>query len=99
LLINILVCFSTNDIAVLVVLPSSIFSSWSYFPHRYCHPGRTSLIDIFVLVVLQESLHLVDMPGHSRLRSLVDRRLPHARAIILMVDAVDFMPTARTTAE
>mmetsp|Transcript_1155 Transcript_1155/g.2052 ORF Transcript_1155/g.2052 Transcript_1155/m.2052 type:complete len:258 (-) Transcript_1155:164-937(-) len=53
----------------------------------------------FSLPGTKESLHLVDMPGHSRLRSLVDRRLPHARAIILMVDAVDFMPTARTTAD
>mmetsp|Transcript_8505 Transcript_8505/g.17631 ORF Transcript_8505/g.17631 Transcript_8505/m.17631 type:complete len:255 (+) Transcript_8505:201-965(+) len=45
------------------------------------------------------TVNMVDMPGHSRLRSLVDKRLPSARAIIFMVDAVDFMPTARTTAD
>ncbi|XP_038982670.1 signal recognition particle receptor subunit beta-like [Phoenix dactylifera] len=44
-------------------------------------------------------IHLVDVPGHSRLRSKLDEFLPHAAGLIFVVDALDFLPNCRAAAE
>jgi len=44
-------------------------------------------------------VHVVDLPGHPRLRMLLDHFLPIAKGIIFVVDAVDFMPQASVIAE
>lgn len=46
-----------------------------------------------------EALQLVDLPGHPRLRSKLDAHAPRARCVVFVVDAVDFMSSARATAE
>lgn len=44
-------------------------------------------------------VHLVDVPGHSRLRPKVDEFLPRAAGVIFVVDSVDFLPNCRAAAE
>eukprot|EP00252_Welwitschia_mirabilis_P011616 TRINITY_DN25910_c0_g2_i1.p1 TRINITY_DN25910_c0_g2~~TRINITY_DN25910_c0_g2_i1.p1 ORF type:complete len:246 (-),score=62.32 TRINITY_DN25910_c0_g2_i1:64-801(-) len=46
-----------------------------------------------------KALHVVDFPGHSRLRPNLDRFLPQAAAILFLVDALDFLQNSRGTAE
>nr|XP_010918780.1 signal recognition particle receptor subunit beta isoform X1 [Elaeis guineensis] len=44
-------------------------------------------------------IHLVDVPGHSRLRPKLDEFLPRAAGLIFVVDALDFLPNCRAAAE
>lgn len=44
-------------------------------------------------------VHVVDVPGHSRLRSKLDEFLPKAAGIVFVVDAVDFLPNCRAASE
>ncbi|PKA61706.1 hypothetical protein AXF42_Ash008536 [Apostasia shenzhenica] len=44
-------------------------------------------------------VRVVDVPGHSRLRSKLDEFLPHAAGLIFVVDALDFLPNCRAVAE
>ncbi|XP_057856180.2 uncharacterized protein LOC131065637 [Cryptomeria japonica] len=44
-------------------------------------------------------VHIVDLPGHSRLRPKLDEFLPQAAGIVFLVDALDFLPNSRVTAE
>jgi hypothetical protein len=47
------------------------------------------------------SVRLVDLPGHPRLRGLLDDAAPSARALVFLVDGRDgvFLPAVRETAE
>ncbi|KAF3431237.1 hypothetical protein FNV43_RR25967 [Rhamnella rubrinervis] len=47
----------------------------------------------------KKPIHLVDVPGHSRLRPKLDEFLPQAAAIIFVVDALEFLPNCRTASE
>eukprot|EP00268_Persea_americana_P011756 TRINITY_DN1494_c0_g1_i1.p1 TRINITY_DN1494_c0_g1~~TRINITY_DN1494_c0_g1_i1.p1 ORF type:complete len:270 (-),score=50.88 TRINITY_DN1494_c0_g1_i1:366-1175(-) len=44
-------------------------------------------------------VHIMDVPGHSRLRPKLDEFLPQACGIIFVVDALDFLPNCRAAAE
>ncbi|XP_020088760.1 signal recognition particle receptor subunit beta-like isoform X1 [Ananas comosus] len=44
-------------------------------------------------------VHLVDVPGHSRLKPKLDEFLPNAAGLIFVVDALDFLPNCRPAAE
>ncbi|VVA99528.1 unnamed protein product [Arabis nemorensis] len=44
-------------------------------------------------------VHLVDVPGHSRLRSKLEEYLPRAAAIVFVVDALEFLPNCRAASE
>jgi len=44
-------------------------------------------------------VHLVDIPGHPRLRRDFDRYVSSARGVVFLVDSVDFMPNKSATAE
>ncbi|XXG39267.1 hypothetical protein AAC387_Pa01g0272 [Persea americana] len=44
-------------------------------------------------------VHIIDVPGHSRLRPKLDEFLPQACGIIFVVDALDFLPNCRAAAE
>ncbi|CAN8237211.1 unnamed protein product [Cochlearia groenlandica] len=44
-------------------------------------------------------VHLVDVPGHSRLRHKLDELLPEAAAIVFVVDALEFLPNCRAASE
>ncbi|ONK79104.1 uncharacterized protein A4U43_C01F2980 [Asparagus officinalis] len=44
-------------------------------------------------------VHVVDVPGHSRLRPKIDDYLPQAAGLIFVVDALDFLPNCRAAAE
>jgi len=44
-------------------------------------------------------IHVVDLPGHQRLRSLLKDFLPLARGIVFVVDSVDFEQQIRSIAE
>jgi signal recognition particle receptor subunit beta len=47
------------------------------------------------------SVRLLDLPGHPRLRGLLDDAAPNARATVYLVDGRDgvFLPAVRETAE
>lgn len=44
-------------------------------------------------------VHLVDVPGHSRLRPKLDEFLPRAAGVVFVVDAVEFLPNCRAASE
>ncbi|KAI3435203.1 Signal recognition particle receptor subunit beta [Psidium guajava] len=44
-------------------------------------------------------VHVIDVPGHSRLRPKLDEVLPLAAGIVFVVDALDFLPNCRTASE
>lgn len=44
-------------------------------------------------------VHLVDVPGHSRLRPKLDEYLPKAAGIVFVVDALEFLPNCRAASE
>ncbi|KAG8640130.1 signal recognition particle receptor subunit beta isoform X2 [Manihot esculenta] len=44
-------------------------------------------------------VHLVDVPGHSRLRPKLDEFLPQAAGIVFVVDALEFLPNLRAVSE
>ncbi|MED6140552.1 hypothetical protein PIB30_094266 [Stylosanthes scabra] len=44
-------------------------------------------------------VHVVDVPGHSRLRPKLDEYLPQAAGIVFVVDALDFLPNCRSASE
>ncbi|KAK8953818.1 hypothetical protein KSP39_PZI002591 [Platanthera zijinensis] len=61
--------------------------------------------DIFVLhsevdkKAKTKPVHVVDVPGHSRLRPKLDVFLPQAAGLVFVVDALDFLPNCRVAAE
>lgn len=44
-------------------------------------------------------VHLVDVPGHSRLRPKLEEFLPQAAAVVFVVDALEFLPNCRAASE
>ncbi|CAM6037983.1 unnamed protein product [Sphagnum compactum] len=44
-------------------------------------------------------VHIVDVPGHARLRPKLDDFLPNTCGLVFVVDALDFMPHLRSAAE
>nr|GMD17497.1 signal recognition particle receptor subunit beta-like [Ipomoea batatas] len=44
-------------------------------------------------------VHVVDVPGHSRLRQKLEEFLPQAAAIVFVVDAVEFLPNCCAASE
>ncbi|KAL6567800.1 hypothetical protein OROGR_001468 [Orobanche gracilis] len=44
-------------------------------------------------------VHVVDVPGHSRLRPKLDEFLSQAAGIVFVVDAVEFLPNVRAVSE
>ncbi|KAJ6797799.1 signal recognition particle receptor subunit beta-like [Iris pallida] len=44
-------------------------------------------------------VRVVDVPGHSRLRPQLEGFLPQAAGLVFVVDALDFLPNCRATAE
>ncbi|KAF8408249.1 hypothetical protein HHK36_007397 [Tetracentron sinense] len=44
-------------------------------------------------------VHVVDVPGHSRLRPKLDEYLPQAAGLVFVVDAVEFLSNCRAAAE
>ncbi|XP_020528479.1 signal recognition particle receptor subunit beta isoform X2 [Amborella trichopoda] len=44
-------------------------------------------------------VHVVDVPGHSRLRPKLDEFLSQAAGLVFVVDALDFLPNCRAAAE
>lgn len=65
--------------------------------------GACFYAKIYCLFSLQKDkikpIHLVDVPGHSRLRPILDDFLAQVAGIIFVVDAVEFLPKCRATAE
>eukprot|EP00951_Prasinocladus_malaysianus_P007038 scaffold50307_cov56-Prasinocladus_malaysianus.AAC.1 len=58
--------------------------------------GKTTL---FHQGMKSKPVHVVDLPGHPRLRHKVDSSVNGARGVIFLVDSADFMPSVRDTAE
>jgi hypothetical protein len=44
-------------------------------------------------------IHLVDLPGHLRLRTRINHFLPITRAVVFLIDAVDFLKQKQLIAE
>lgn len=44
-------------------------------------------------------VHIVDVPGHSRLQTKLDDFLPQAAGVVFVVDAVEFLPKSRAVSE
>jgi signal recognition particle receptor subunit beta len=44
-------------------------------------------------------VHVVDVPGHSRLKPKLDEVLPKAAGVVFVVDAQDFLSSMQAAAE
>ncbi|CAM8947227.1 unnamed protein product [Rhodiola kirilowii] len=44
-------------------------------------------------------VHVVDVPGHSRLRPKLDEFLPQAAGVVFVVDGLEFLPNCRAASE
>ncbi|KAL6956786.1 hypothetical protein U1Q18_017095 [Sarracenia purpurea var. burkii] len=44
-------------------------------------------------------VHIVDVPGHSRLRPKLDEILPKAAGVVFVVDALEFLPNCHAASE
>ncbi|XP_044955976.1 signal recognition particle receptor subunit beta-like isoform X2 [Hordeum vulgare subsp. vulgare] len=44
-------------------------------------------------------VHVIDVPGHARLKSKLDEVLPQAAGIVFVVDALDFLSSMQAAAE
>nr|KJB21013.1 hypothetical protein B456_003G186100 [Gossypium raimondii] len=44
-------------------------------------------------------VHIVDVPGHSRLRPKLDEFLPRAAGIVFVVDSLEFLPNCHLASE
>ncbi|KAK3027655.1 hypothetical protein RJ639_040618 [Escallonia herrerae] len=44
-------------------------------------------------------VHIVDVPGHSRLRSKLDEFLLQATGVVFVVDALEFLPNSHAASE
>lgn len=44
-------------------------------------------------------VHVIDVPGHSRLKPKLDEVLPLAAGIVFVVDALEFLPKCREASE
>ena len=44
-------------------------------------------------------VHIVDVPGHSRLRPKLDEFLPQAAGLVFVVDALEFLPNCSAASE
>ena len=44
-------------------------------------------------------VHIVDVPGHSRLKPKLDEVLPKAAGVVFVVDAQDFLSSMQAAAE
>jgi hypothetical protein len=49
--------------------------------------------------VVSKQVHVVDLPGHPRLRAKVDKYLGGCKGVVFLVDAVDFTSQRRAVAE
>lgn len=73
--------------------------------HKGTVTSMEANVDRFILhseSIKQEKIkpvRIVDVPGHLRLRSKLDDFLTEAGGIVFLVDAADFMPNVRETAE
>jgi signal recognition particle receptor subunit beta len=44
-------------------------------------------------------MHIIDVPGHARLKPKLDEVLPKAAAVVFVVDAQDFLSSMQAAAE
>ncbi|XBI08608.1 hypothetical protein VPH35_136313 [Triticum aestivum] len=44
-------------------------------------------------------VHVIDVPGHARLKSKLDEVLPQAAGVVFVVDALDFLSSMQASAE
>jgi len=44
-------------------------------------------------------VHIIDVPGHPRLKPNLDEVLPKAAGVVLVVDAQDFLSSMQAAAE
>ncbi|KAL3518436.1 hypothetical protein ACH5RR_021025 [Cinchona calisaya] len=44
-------------------------------------------------------VHIIDVPGHYRLRTKLDEFLPQAAGVVFVIDAVEFLPNCRAASE
>ena len=67
--------------------------------HVLTHSQSTSLVFSALQKGKVKPVHLVDVPGHSRLRPKLEEFLPQAAAIVFVVDALEFLPNCRAASE
>jgi signal recognition particle receptor subunit beta len=72
----------------------------------YSDTGASLLQDLlfdFALFSLQNGkvkpVHVVDVPGHARLKPKLDEFLPQAAGVVFVVDAQDFLSSMQAAAE
>lgn len=93
-----------------VIVVATLLTLWSS-PLHFC-ASFTYMFDTlrkcwqafyFVYIWMQKGkinpVHIVDVPGHPRLKPKLEELLPQACGIVFVVDAMDFMPQLRGAAE
>ena len=93
-----------------VILVATLLTIWSS-PLHFCDLFTYMLDTLrkcwqvlyFVYLSMQKGkikpVHIVDVPGHPRLKPKLEELLPQACGLVFVVDAMDFMPQLRGAAE
>jgi len=70
---------------------------------KYAFPDRNIFAKPSCCPFLQKGkvkpVHIVDVPGHARLKPKLDEVLPKAAGVVFVVDAQDFLSSMQASAE
>ena len=93
--------FPGNNVTTDTIKVDDILASWNW--------GIFSLVQFIVKITQKlfkifrpfkiKPKHLVDVPGHSRLRLKLDEYMSQAAGIIFAIDFLEFLPNCCSTAE
>ena len=70
---------------------------------KYAFPDRNIFAKPSCCPFLQKGkvkpVHIVDVPGHARLKPKLDEVLPKAAGVVFVVDAQDFLSSMQASSE
>ena len=70
---------------------------------KYAFPDRNIFAKPSCCPFLQKGkvkpVHIIDVPGHPRLKPKLDEVLPKAAGVVFVVDAQDFLSSMQASAE
>jgi signal recognition particle receptor subunit beta len=70
---------------------------------KHAFPDRNIFVKHSCCPFLQKGkvkpVHIIDVPGHARLKPKLDEVLPKAAGVVFIVDAQDFLSSMQAAAE
>ena len=94
-------CFLGDE--SLIHLDINLNQRMPFFIQKYSFSDCNNSYLTLLLLTLQKGkvkpVHVVDVPGHARLKPKLDEFLPRAAGVVFVVDAQDFLSSMQAAAE